>query len=107
MHSRVAKGTGSLLRFEQAGARSEDIEAILLTYLHVDHSADLPALVKPSFFSERSIELPVYGPTGNRRMPATGKDSQRVIDPGGLRFTAGPLVFADDRQCFSLPEKQD
>jgi ribonuclease BN (tRNA processing enzyme) len=67
----VDMGPGSMLRFEQSGARVEDLEVILLTHLHVDHSADLPALVKGAFFTERSVDLPVYGPTGNERMPAT------------------------------------
>lgn len=72
-HARVLidMGPGSLLRFEQSGARVEDLEVILLTHLHVDHSADLPALVKGAFFSERNMDLPVYGPTGNERFPAT------------------------------------
>jgi ribonuclease BN (tRNA processing enzyme) len=64
-------GPGSLLRYESSGARLEDLDVILLTHLHVDHSADLPALVKGSFFTGRDRNLPVYGPTGNALMPST------------------------------------
>jgi ribonuclease BN (tRNA processing enzyme) len=67
----IDMGPGSMLRFEQSGARVEDLEVILLTHLHVDHAADLPALIKAAFFTERSVDLPVYGPTGNERMPST------------------------------------
>ena len=64
-------GPGSMLRFDQSGARLEDLEVILLTHLHVDHSGDLPALLKGSFFSARTAELPLFGPSGSSRFPAT------------------------------------
>jgi len=64
-------GPGSMLRYEQSGARVEDLDVVLLTHLHVDHSADLPALMKAAFFTERNRDLPIYGPTGNARMPDT------------------------------------
>ena len=67
----VDMGPGSMLRYEQSGARVEDLDVILLTHLHVDHSADLPALIKAAFFTERKRDLPLYGPTGNARMPDT------------------------------------
>lgn len=61
----IDMGGGAALRFEESGARIEDLEAIAFTHLHVDHSADLPALIKASFFSQRRRDLPVYGPEGN------------------------------------------
>ena len=39
-------GGGTSLRFEEVGARIKDVDIILLTHLHVDHTADLPALLK-------------------------------------------------------------
>lgn len=67
----VDLGTGSLQVFEQSGAAVEDLQLILLTHLHVDHSADLPGLVKGSYFTARESDLPLYGPTGNFLMPDT------------------------------------
>lgn len=67
----IDMGPGSLLTFERSGARVEDLDALLLTHLHVDHSADLPALIKGSYFGERTRDLPLYGPTGNTVMPDT------------------------------------
>lgn len=46
----VDAGSGSTLRFRQSGANVADLDAILFTYFHVDHSADFPALIKSSFF---------------------------------------------------------
>jgi len=67
----VDMGQGTLLQFEKSGAQVEDLEYVLLTHLHVDHSVDLPALIKGSFFTSRNQNLPIYGPTGNRLMPDT------------------------------------
>jgi len=70
-HARILvdMGSGSLSRFEQSQAALNDLDVILLTHLHVDHSNDLPALIKSSFFTGRDRDLPVYGPTGNHLMP--------------------------------------
>jgi ribonuclease BN (tRNA processing enzyme) len=67
----VDSGGGSALRFGESGATMSDLDVILLTHLHVDHTADLTALVKSSFFEERHRTLPIYGPDGNRIFPST------------------------------------
>lgn len=63
-------GSGSLFRFEQSGASLNDLDVILLSHMHVDHTNDLPALIKASFFSDRNRDLDLYGPSGNRFMPS-------------------------------------
>ena len=68
----IDMGGGSMLRFEQSGAKVGDLDLILLTHLHVDHAADLPVLVMGAFFADRDRDLPIYGPSGNDFMPTTG-----------------------------------
>jgi ribonuclease BN (tRNA processing enzyme) len=47
------------------------LDVILFTHFHVDHSVDFPALIFSSWFEERDRPLPVYGPAGNREFPST------------------------------------
>lgn len=67
----IDSGGGSALRFGQAGAHVAQLDVVLFTHLHIDHSADFPALIKSSYFEERKNPLPVYGPPGNDDFPAT------------------------------------
>jgi ribonuclease BN (tRNA processing enzyme) len=66
----VDSGGGSALRFGESNADFTDLDVVLFTHLHVDHSADFAALVKSSYFQKRSRPLPVYGPVGNEHFPA-------------------------------------
>lgn len=67
----IDAGGGSALRFGESGANMRDLAVILLTHLHADHTADLPALIKSSYFEDRTQPLPLYGPTGNALFPST------------------------------------
>ena len=64
-------GGGSALRFGESGATMSQLDVILFSHFHVDHSADFPALIKSSWFEDRSRPLPIYGPPGNDFMPST------------------------------------
>jgi len=90
----IDMGAGSLLRYEHSGARLENLQVILLTHLHVDHSADLPALVKASFFTRRNTDLDIYGPTGNSLMPATADFVRALFSAphGAFRYLDGYLA---------------
>lgn len=65
----VDVGGGAFLRFGEAGARFEDLDIIALSHFHTDHSADLPALLKSGYFSDRDRELTVSGPGGESPFP--------------------------------------
>jgi ribonuclease BN (tRNA processing enzyme) len=67
----VDAGGGSALRFGQSGAEVSQLDVILFTHFHIDHSGDFPALIKSSWFEDRKLPLPIYGPVGNSFMPST------------------------------------
>jgi len=66
----VDTGGGSALRFGESGAQMSQLDVLLFTHFHVDHSADFPALIFSSWFEDRNRPLPIYGPPGNDFMPA-------------------------------------
>ena len=84
----VDAGGGSALRFGEAGAQMQDLDVILLSHLHVDHTADLAALIKSSYFEERTRALPIYGPAGGADFPATTVFIADLFDPahGAYRY---------------------
>ena len=67
----VDAGGGSALRFGESGAQMSELDVLLFTHFHVDHSADFAALIKSSWFEDRKRPLPIYGPPGNDFMPST------------------------------------
>lgn len=67
----VDAGGGSALRFGESGATMSQLEVILFTHFHVDHSTDFPALIFSSWFEGRDRPLPVYGPAGDGAFPST------------------------------------
>lgn len=97
----IDMGGGSMLNFERSGARIEDLQAILLTHLHADHSADLPTFVKASFFSNRTAELPLYGPTGRGFFPNTTDFVEALFGSGdgAFRYLSG---FATGEAAYHL-----
>lgn len=92
-------GAGSSLNFERAKGEIKDLNALLFTHFHVDHSNDLPALVKASFFSDRNRDLPIYGPTGNHVIPTTPVFIERHFSEKGVYpylsdFLSGEAAFS-------------
>lgn len=89
----IDSGGGSALRFGEAGARMADLDLVLFTHFHADHSADFPALIKSSYFENRAQPLPVYGPMGNAHFPSASEFVQAMFDEksGAFRYLGGYL----------------
>ena len=106
----VDAGEGSCLRFGASGAQMADLDVVLLSHLHSDHSADFPVLVKSSHFEPRvrKAPLPVRGPPGTKLMPSAsefiaetlGKEAQ-IQSVIGARYK-GPIAFANDLDCYAV-----
>ena len=67
----IDAGGGSALRFGESGAQMSQLDVLLFSHFHVDHSGDFAALIKSSWFEDRKHALPIYGPAGNDFMPST------------------------------------
>ena len=90
----VDPAPGSALRFDQSGARIEDLDAIAISHLHADHVNDLAAFIAGSTGSERERPLPVLGPDGNDEYPSTMGFVERLFAPSGLYpYLAETLTF--------------
>jgi len=100
-------GGGVFQRFASSGASLEDLEVVVISHLHVDHSGDLPALLKSAYFGDRKRPLPVVGPDGSELFPGLssfltalfGKQGAYpylgwVLDPQRGQFTLQPHEVA-------------
>ena len=89
----IDSGGGTFLRFGEAGARFKDLYHIAISHLHTDHSADLVALLKSGYFSDRKNRLSISGPAGGSSYPGLDKylDSMIGTDHGAYFYLAGYL----------------
>ena len=99
----VDAGGGSALRFGESGAKMSQLDVILFTHFHVDHSADFPTLIFSSWFEERDRPLPVYGPAGNSLMPSTvGFVHAFFNDRNGIYRYLSELLVPEEKGSYKL-----
>ncbi len=79
----VDTSPGASVGFDKIGARFEDLDAIVLTHLHADQSADFPSFIHGSQYLQRSRPLTVLGPEGEGAFPDTKTFVNRMIGPNG------------------------
>lgn len=101
----VDLGPGSSVNFGRVGARLEEVNAIMFTHIHVDHSADLPAFIKGSFFTQRHRDLTLLGPEGNALMPSMAQFTERLFGKQGAFSYLSNYVVLDQRSAFKLKTK--
>ena len=89
----IDAGSGSFLRFGEAGASFAELEFIGLSHFHTDHSADFPALLKSGYFSQRERPLAIAGPSGSARFPGFSQYLAGLLDEetGVYRYLSGYL----------------
>src|ERR1700758_1655301 len=93
----VDAGGGSALRFGESGATMSQLDVILFSHFHVDHSGDFAALIKSSWFEDRKRPLPIYGPEGNDFMPSTTQFASDLFgDQGVSRYLSELLVPGEE-----------
>ncbi|MBX9899168.1 MAG: MBL fold metallo-hydrolase [Burkholderiaceae bacterium] len=73
-------GSGAALNYEKARANPADLQAVLFSHFHVDHTADFPALVKGLGFTKFNDEIQVYGPTKNNGFPGVKEFLSALFD---------------------------
>jgi ribonuclease BN (tRNA processing enzyme) len=94
----IDAGGGSALRFGESGAQMSQLDVLLFTHFHVDHSADFSALIKSSWFEDRKRPLPIYGPPGNDFMPSTTEFVSDLFGEkhGAYRYLSELLVPGEE-----------
>jgi len=81
----VDAGSGAAVRLGEAGLDIEDLDTILLTHLHIDHSGDLPGVAKArGMIHQGPMTFRVFGPAGRGVFPSTTRFVARLFDPDGI-----------------------
>ena len=98
----IDAGAGSSVEYDKSGAKFENLQGILLTHLHIDHSADLPGYIKGSYFTSRSADIGLYGPAANDLMPSTSDYLQRLLGDKGAFVYLNDYVNKRDNADYKI-----
>ena len=80
----VDAGPGAFLRIGELELDLEKVDTVLLTHLHIDHSADLAAFFNArGLTSDGPISYHVFGPDGAGVFPKTSRFVDLLVGDGG------------------------
>lgn len=103
----IDSGPGTALRFVASGARAADLDVVLFTHLHADHTVDFPSILSIALQEKRTRTLPLWGPTGNRVAPATVNFVRTLLDgTRGVYRQLGDVLSPMVKEGFKLDAQE-
>lgn len=81
----VDSGPGTFLRVGELKLDLDQVDTVLLTHLHIDHTGDLPGFFLSRTLTARApaIRFMVFGPTGSGVFPSTTRFLNLLFQKGG------------------------
>ncbi len=81
----VDAGSGAFVEIGKLNLDLDKMDVVLLTHLHIDHSADLPSVFNArSLSADDPITYHVFGPDGGGEFPSTTKFLNLIFNRGGI-----------------------
>jgi ribonuclease BN (tRNA processing enzyme) len=109
----VDAGSGAFAEIGKLNLDLDKMDVVLLTHLHIDHSADLPSVVNARALSaDDPITYHVFGPDAGGEFPSTTKFVQLIFNRGGIYeyqrgFGVEETIDAKDlATALNTPEKE-
>ncbi|MHB8275708.1 MAG: MBL fold metallo-hydrolase [Dermatophilaceae bacterium] len=79
----VDAGGGTFERLGRAGVEAANLDLVLLTHTHIDHSGGLPPVVFAAFMAGRERPLTVVGPAAGLGQPGNRRFCDLLFGPEG------------------------
>ena len=80
----IDAGPGAFLEVGKLGVDLAKTDIVLLTHLHIDHSADIPGIfLDRALTADEPIHFKVFGPQGGKLFPSTTQFLKLLFEPGG------------------------
>lgn len=81
----IDAGPGAFVRIGELNIALDQLDTVLLTHLHIDHTGDLPGFFKARTLTTRepAIRFTVFGPEGGGLFPSTSRLLSLLFDKGG------------------------
>jgi ribonuclease BN (tRNA processing enzyme) len=82
-------GGGTYQRLAASGTSVKDLDIVLLSHLHIDHTGDLSSVIKTVYFHNRAFNL------ANNTFPPGRTDPIRIFGPAANGVPFPPILNAD------------
>jgi ribonuclease BN (tRNA processing enzyme) len=101
----VDAGPGTFVRIGELKLDLDQLDTVLLTHLHIDHTGDLPGFFKARALTARAskIRFTVFGPAGAGVFPSTTRFLNLLFEKGGAWEYQKDFGADEEIQAMDLP----